>query len=712
MSEGKTNMFGKTYNTIGSTESNFIIKTKGDVKIQWGNKYIDLLKNGKIASSGDSILKVISDQNQITQDGIYITSNEEVWISIGGNKVNLTGKTSYISYLEEQKEITQEQKYISLKNIGFYYDSLEDAKQSGITSGIIYIPQEQKLYIVFDGQFKEYSSSIISEPDEGEDTEQNKFVIENLQIFNSDGYVVFNSDTKFKFSIGGNEYLTMENEIIKIYKTIEIQKESIIQSPGASEDSGFRLYYTEDGYVLEIDKIICRQCQQQDESQSPRLDESTIYSEHNNIILQSTLDDQDNVVCTLKYSNKFEENQMVYIYLSYENFNYIVSTIIYSQDGSKFVDFMLNGEPAPQDIVLQVKYNDNQEKRITIKKGNSIEVINFGNLEQLTIDDMVIIDGPKNLIIEGYEDYNLVYDKVPPYECKILSIDNQNIILEIPQDFKQTFISSCKNSIICVADSQLIKIQDNNIDLLDRSQNDTRDNIHTRIGIVKEEEFSQLQECPSQKDTINIGIFSDNFIGLNPKLYDTIFKKRCDYPKYDESISIPEDFKEDKYNQVVPNIQWIKELLKITVPQGTITMFNGSSPLPDTWAVCDGTNGTPNLIGNFIKAGTTSGEVGGKEEIELTLDNLPSHTHTFESGTVNTSENGEHSHSYYKTKDGDSDNTNDRTIQRYSELAQTSTDGKHSHTLDLSSAILSTEGKGIPLKWEPKFYSLIFIMKL
>ena len=45
MGEGKTNMFGKTYNTIGSTDSNFIIKTKGDLKVQWGGKFIDIIKN-------------------------------------------------------------------------------------------------------------------------------------------------------------------------------------------------------------------------------------------------------------------------------------------------------------------------------------------------------------------------------------------------------------------------------------------------------------------------------------------------------------------------------------------------------------------------------------------------------------------------------------------------------------------------------------------
>jgi hypothetical protein len=29
----KINMFGKTYNTIGTSESNFLIKTSGDFKV-------------------------------------------------------------------------------------------------------------------------------------------------------------------------------------------------------------------------------------------------------------------------------------------------------------------------------------------------------------------------------------------------------------------------------------------------------------------------------------------------------------------------------------------------------------------------------------------------------------------------------------------------------------------------------------------------------
>ena len=42
----------------------------------------------------------------------------------------------------------------------------------------------------------------------------------------------------------------------------------------------------------------------------------------------------------------------------------------------------------------------------------------------------------------------------------------------------------------------------------------------------------------------------------------------------------------------------------------------------------------------------------------------------------------------------------------------TSSAGAYSHTIDMSSAQLSQEGQGTPLKQEPKYYSLIYIMKI
>jgi hypothetical protein len=48
MAEGITTMFGKAYDTVGSADKNLILQTRGDLKVKWGGKYIDLIKNGKI----------------------------------------------------------------------------------------------------------------------------------------------------------------------------------------------------------------------------------------------------------------------------------------------------------------------------------------------------------------------------------------------------------------------------------------------------------------------------------------------------------------------------------------------------------------------------------------------------------------------------------------------------------------------------------------
>ena len=76
-------------------------------------------------------------------------------------------------------------------------------------------------------------------------------------------------------------------------------------------------------------------------------------------------------------------------------------------------------------------------------------------------------------------------------------------------------------------------------------------------------------------------------------------------------------------------------------------MFNGlSSEIPEGWHICDGTEGTPNLIGKFIKADSSSGNEGGSSEIQILEENMPVHTHTFSEGTITTSKAGAHTHKY------------------------------------------------------------------
>ena len=40
----KVQLFGRSYNQYGDSDTDVIIKTKGQVKIQWGAKFIDLIK--------------------------------------------------------------------------------------------------------------------------------------------------------------------------------------------------------------------------------------------------------------------------------------------------------------------------------------------------------------------------------------------------------------------------------------------------------------------------------------------------------------------------------------------------------------------------------------------------------------------------------------------------------------------------------------------
>lgn len=69
------------------------------------------------------------------------------------------------------------------------------------------------------------------------------------------------------------------------------------------------------------------------------------------------------------------------------------------------------------------------------------------------------------------------------------------------------------------------------------------------------------------------------------------------------------------------------------IPPGFIGIWSGSA-VPDGWALCDGTNGTPDLRDKFVLgAGTHSvGETGGSEEVTLTEAQMPKHNHVEVSG--------------------------------------------------------------------------------
>lgn len=82
--------------------------------------------------------------------------------------------------------------------------------------------------------------------------------------------------------------------------------------------------------------------------------------------------------------------------------------------------------------------------------------------------------------------------------------------------------------------------------------------------------------------------------------------------------------------------------IETSFPSGGIIIWSGASNnIPDGWALCDGTNGTPDLRGRFVLGESEThavGSTGGEEEVTLTVEQMPEHTHRIymypESGTA------------------------------------------------------------------------------
>jgi microcystin-dependent protein len=161
-------------------------------------------------------------------------------------------------------------------------------------------------------------------------------------------------------------------------------------------------------------------------------------------------------------------------------------------------------------------------------------------------------------------------------------------------------------------------------------------------------------------------------------------------------------------------------------PTGGIIMWSGAvSAIPTGWALCDGTNSTPNLVDRFIVgSGTDSGgthdvgDTGGANSLTLTEAQLPAHTHG--AGTLATNETGDHYHldgtvmdsgaedTYGSTVDASATRVDQSASETKNNHAHTSTAGAHSHTI---SGDTGSTGSGSSIDNRPAYYALAFIMK-
>lgn len=164
--------------------------------------------------------------------------------------------------------------------------------------------------------------------------------------------------------------------------------------------------------------------------------------------------------------------------------------------------------------------------------------------------------------------------------------------------------------------------------------------------------------------------------------------------------------------------------------KGVIVMWSGSADnIPEGWALCDGTNGTPDLRDRFIVGAGgeyTVGDTGGAKEVTLTTEQMPKHSHTgstnsagshTHTGTTNTA--GAHRHTYTRNNSTSLASGNAISFWFGTSTANTSEAGAHSHTLNINSAGAHTHtvtidetGGGQAHENRPPYYALCFIMRV
>ena len=170
------------------------------------------------------------------------------------------------------------------------------------------------------------------------------------------------------------------------------------------------------------------------------------------------------------------------------------------------------------------------------------------------------------------------------------------------------------------------------------------------------------------------------------------------------------------------------------IPSGIIAMWSGASnAIPTGWVLCDGQNGTPNLVDRFIVGAGSKynpGDTGGSDTVILTVENMPPHNHGH---NLSVASNGSHAHNFsgttsvsysitstgsglavYSSNPGTKYdivsvlNSSGGVNHSHTYSGATTAAGDHTHTI---SGAITNSGLGQAHENRPPYYALCFIMK-
>lgn len=627
-------LFGKNYQEAGSSSSPLLLRSNGEIKLQWGNKFIDLIKNGKINSEAKDYIFTVDTSDEIKANGIYlVTEDSSIWINVEGTKTKLNNTdTTYVSFLTEQ-ETTPEQKQQALTNLGLIYENINALNKANLVTGLAYVVESNKLYLIQNKVVSEYQvASALPASGKFDD-----LTISNLTIKND----TINSN-QLSFTIGKTQYLQLKNS--QIICSMPLLSDTIQSSNYIYNSSGFSLSYKQGKSSLDIDSINWRNIESELPKNQKEYIEYTIIGEYNIVTSTQQVSSDNstyNYQFNLKYPNTLSVNDFIEaeinttynVYLIKEEIKEVKQEKeVKTETGTKTETDVINqnwfylNKNLPEGFILKVVLDDSSIAYYGSEAvGEVLKLENSNNIESKHVVSAQLVVKKEEVGVVTYVPSTKYFVDVTtsqkhsnkPLECKIVEVNNKYIIVSsLDQEAGGDIIASGQFKIYQARVPQFIQGEG----FLALRKWDSVNNkyvYHTIIGTYKESEFG-ISDDTNDK----FGFYSDDVKVTGISLSGAKFSGQL--PSFTETK--PDTIANNQF----PTMEIVNEKIKKAVddagdtnislisknslPKGSIIMFNSAENIPDKWQICDGTNGTPNLIDKFIKAGTTLKE----ESIELT----------------------------------------------------------------------------------------------
>lgn len=639
-------LFGRTYSTVGNSDSDFIIKTRGQVKVQWGKKFIDIIKDGKLNVDVSFIGSVDSYNDIGSKDGLYYVKEDgSIYLVVNGNKINILGDIdgTCVSFASKQ-DTADEQKGQASKNLGIRYSSKDEATEYGVTNGIVFLEDANRWYIVEDGVFTLYPSELESPYKKQliiskEDNSIGALVISgqgngNALIFNAgsdtlsiykdfDNYSI-DSSSPIITTVGTTSTAELGLDGLSLSKSLFCDS---IESSSASDSTGFKLYMLDGKSILSIDQLMVRESSDIVDityeelvtlMDSTNLSTATRYritdfqNEWELTTEEDVIDEDEQAVDENGDPLWQDEDETIPVIAVHKNTHPLIVSAITTSKLSGTGTFDDNRE-------WKVEYDPYYNETLSINRydesGNFIETVELtakGRITRLT-------DEKGNSCNYDFKHlkFKITEDGVDKW---IYTFRNGE------EDLSLT--DTCKNNVLTVNNyeikSETVTVRDNgNIVTLQGTLSDNNfgtinSNFNFSGTANKLNVSGTLENVTFKEDSTidEVAIRSLTNVTFNESFSRTTFHSDINDVDFDTTVYAllydNEKVKDVYYNNNTVSVICIPDMSTATsgIPAGTIVMYNGTSGIPAGWAICDGTEGTPNLTGNFIKASETAGETG------------------------------------------------------------------------------------------------------